>query len=69
MPSSHGLRNPGFRREPCIRSFMALEAPGSWAVRDLVLLSWVWGLLTTGRIFMARLAPLAGLQPLRCCVS
>lgn len=42
---------------------------GGSRVLDLVLPSWVWGLLRTGRIVMAQLAPLASLQPLCCSVS
>lgn len=64
MLRSHSLRTPGSMRGPYMRSFMALEAPRSWTAIDLVLLSRVWGLLTTSRILRAQLAPLAGLQPL-----
>lgn len=61
-------QKPRIYEEPCTGSFMALEAPGCWAVRDLVLPSWVGGLLRTGRIVTAQLAPLASLQPLCCSV-
>lgn len=60
-------RDPGFMRDSCAGSFVALGAPGSWAVIDLMLPSRAWGLQTTGRMLMVQPAPLAGLQPSHSC--